>query len=150
MPTIMIATIGKFDSNCHRYSTIWLGKALPEDGKLITLELNEKNAEVSKFRGCLPSFSHLTHYYKVARKNIANAGLSSKIEIIIGKAIDSMKTFRPEPPFDLIFIDADKPSSKLYFMEAKRLVRTGGVIVSRQFFQSFLSSYFCNPYADSR
>jgi predicted O-methyltransferase YrrM len=58
-----------------------------------------------------------------------NAGLSGKVEIITGKAIDSLVAMFPDTPFDLIFIDADKPSNIHYFAEAKRLVRKGGVIV---------------------
>jgi predicted O-methyltransferase YrrM len=68
----------------------------------------------------------------VARENIANAGLSGKVEVIVGKAIDSLVAMHPDVPFDLIFIDADKPSNVHYFAEAKRLVRKGGVIVRAQ------------------
>ncbi|KAF5384388.1 hypothetical protein D9615_003398 [Tricholomella constricta] len=92
------------------YSTIWLGRALPEGGKLITLELDSKHAEV-------------------AQENLARAGLSSKVEVILGPAIESLAKLQPEPPFDLVFIDADKPSNTQYFIEAKRLVRKGGVII---------------------
>jgi len=92
------------------YSTIWLGKALPEDGKLVTLELVEKHAQVAK-------------------ENIATAGLLSLIEVITGPAIDSLRKLQPEPHFDLAFIDADKPSNVAYFLEAKRLVRKGGIII---------------------
>ncbi|RDB17094.1 tRNA threonylcarbamoyladenosine dehydratase [Hypsizygus marmoreus] len=92
------------------YSTIWLARALPDDGQLITLELSEKHAQV-------------------ARDNLANAGLSTKVEVIVGKAVDSLAKLHPDPPFDLVFIDADKPSNLQYFTEAKRLVRKGGVII---------------------
>ncbi|KAG6809821.1 hypothetical protein H0H92_014604 [Tricholoma furcatifolium] len=92
------------------YSTIWLGRALPEDGKLITLELEEKHA-------------------RVARENLANAGLASKVEVIVGNAVVSIENLHPEVPFDLVFIDADKPSNTAYFTAAKRLVRKGGVII---------------------
>ncbi|GLB39744.1 putative O-methyltransferase family 3 protein [Lyophyllum shimeji] len=92
------------------YSTIWLARALPEDGKLITLELDEKHA-------------------RVARENLANAGLSSKVEVIVGKAVDSLAQMHPGTLFDLVFIDADKPSNVQYFTEAKRLVRKRGVII---------------------
>ena len=51
--------------------------------------------------------------------------------MIVGSAADTLKTLRPEEPFDLAFIDADKPSNLTYFLQAKRLVRKGGVIVSR-------------------
>ncbi|CCM03459.1 uncharacterized protein FIBRA_05592 [Fibroporia radiculosa] len=92
------------------YSTIWLARALPEDGKLITLELSPKHAEV-------------------ARGNIAYAGLTNKVEIIVGPAAESIKKLQPEPFFDFIFIDADKPGNLTYFLEAKRLVKKGGVII---------------------
>ncbi|KAJ6450800.1 O-methyltransferase-domain-containing protein [Mycena sanguinolenta] len=92
------------------YSTIWLARALPADGELITLEYNEKHA-------------------KVAQENIDRAGLSSKIKIIVGLGHESMLQMHPDSPFDLIFIDADKPSNVKYFTEAKRLVRKGGVII---------------------
>ncbi|KAF7350809.1 O-methyltransferase family 3 [Mycena sanguinolenta] len=92
------------------YSTIWLARALPADGELITLEYNEKHA-------------------KVAQENIDRADLSSKIKIIVGLGHKSMLQMHPDVPFDLIFIDADKSSNVKYFSEAKRLVRKGGVII---------------------
>ncbi|KAJ7675550.1 O-methyltransferase [Mycena rosella] len=92
------------------YSTIWLARALPADGELITLELNEKHA-------------------KVAQENLDTAGLSSKVKVILGPAYQSMLELQPKPPFDFIFIDADKQGNKQYFTEAKRLVRKGGVII---------------------
>ncbi|KAF9467221.1 O-methyltransferase family 3 protein [Collybia nuda] len=92
------------------YSTIWLARALPEGGKVITLEIDEKHA-------------------KVARENLAKAGMSSKVEVVVGKAVDSLAKMNPDPPFDLIFIDADKVSNLHYFKEGKRLVRKGGVII---------------------
>jgi len=92
------------------YSAIWLAHALHEDGELITLELYEKNAEV-------------------ARANLAHAGLSSKATVIVGPAAETIKTLQPAPPFDFIFIDADKPNNVTYFIEAKRLVRKGGIII---------------------
>ena len=58
-----------------------------------------------------------------------NAGLSDKVEIIAGKAIDSLVAMYPDVPYDLVFIDADKSSILDYFTQAKRLVRKGGVIV---------------------
>ncbi|KAF9453341.1 O-methyltransferase family 3 protein [Macrolepiota fuliginosa MF-IS2] len=92
------------------YSTIWLARALPNDGKVVTLELSEKHAEA-------------------ATENIANAGLTSKVEVIVGRAVDTLATLDPSPPFDLVFIDADKPSNLEYFIHAKRLVRSGGIII---------------------
>ncbi|KAF7328162.1 tRNA threonylcarbamoyladenosine dehydratase [Mycena venus] len=92
------------------YSTIWLARALPADGELITLEYSEKHA-------------------KVAQENIERAGLSSKVKIMVGLGHDSLLQLHPDIPFDLVFIDADKPSNVKYFTEAKRLVRKGGVII---------------------
>ena len=94
------------------YSTIWLARALPADGKLITLEIDAKHAEV-------------------ARTNIARAGLASKVELRLGKAIDSLAKIEAERrgPFDLIFIDADKPSNPEYFRRALKLSRPGSLII---------------------
>jgi predicted O-methyltransferase YrrM len=94
------------------YSTIWMARALPPDGHLISLEYDPKHAEV-------------------ARKNIERAGLSKTIEIRIGKAIDSLPKIAAEKraPFDLIFIDADKQSNAEYFEWAIKLSRPGGIII---------------------
>jgi len=66
----------------------------------------------------------------VATENIERAGLSNKVNVIVGPAADSLKTLQPNPPFDFAFIDADKPNNLTYFTEAKRLVKSGGIIVS--------------------
>jgi predicted O-methyltransferase YrrM len=94
------------------YSTIWLARALPADGKLITLEIDARHAEV-------------------ARANIARAGLAGKVELRLGKAIDSLAKIEAErkDPFDLIFIDADKPSNPDYFQWALKLSRPGSIII---------------------
>ncbi|KAE9386920.1 S-adenosyl-L-methionine-dependent methyltransferase [Gymnopus androsaceus JB14] len=92
------------------YSTIWLGHALPGDGELITLEINNKHA-------------------KVTEENLSNAGLSSKCKVIVGPGHDSMVSLPSDKKFDLIFINANKPSNLKYFTEAKRLVRKGGIII---------------------
>lgn len=92
------------------YSSIWLARALPPDGTLVTLEISEKHAQAAK-------------------ENIAAAGLANKVSVILGPAIDSLRALPEEPKFDLVFIDADKPSNTAYFVEAKRLVRKGGVII---------------------
>ncbi|KAL6308969.1 O-methyltransferase family 3 protein [Sparassis latifolia] len=92
------------------YSTIWLARALPEDGQLMTAELNPKHAEVAEL-------------------NVAHAGLSSKVKILVGPAAETLANLHPEQPFDLAFIDADKIGNLAYFLEAKRLVRKGGVII---------------------
>jgi predicted O-methyltransferase YrrM len=94
------------------YSAIWLARALPEDGRLVTLESDPDFAEV-------------------ARANIARAGLADKVEIRIGRAQDTMPALIDEGagPFDLIFIDADKPTTPDYFLWAVKLARRGALIV---------------------
>ncbi|KAI0928765.1 hypothetical protein AcW1_005915 [Taiwanofungus camphoratus] len=92
------------------YSTIWMARALPDDGELVTAELD-------------------AHHAKVAQANLTHAGLASKVKIILGPAVETLKSLTPEPPFDLIFIDADKTGNLAYFLEAKRLVRKNGVII---------------------
>jgi predicted O-methyltransferase YrrM len=84
------------------YSTIWLARGLPADGRLVTLEAN-------------------AHYAKVARANIARAGLAERVEIRVGKALDTLPDLAAEGPFDLVFIDADKESTPGYFQWAVRL-----------------------------
>lgn len=95
------------------YSTIWLGRALQEGGRLITLEFDPKHA-------------------KVARQNIERANLSKSIEVRVGAAIDSLQMLHQEGagPFDLIFIDADKPNNPAYLSWALRLSRPGTVIIA--------------------
>jgi predicted O-methyltransferase YrrM len=95
------------------YSTIWLGRALPADGHLITLEFDPKHAEV-------------------ARANIARAGLSGVIEVRVGRALDTLPQLAAEGrgPFDLIFIDADKPGYPDYLPWALKLSRRGSLIIA--------------------
>lgn len=94
------------------YSTIWLARALPPDGRLITLEADPKHADV-------------------ARANIARAGLTGVVELRLGKALDTLPQIAAENngPFDLIFIDADKQNIPGYFDWALRLSRPGTLIV---------------------
>ncbi|KAJ2919719.1 hypothetical protein MD484_g696, partial [Candolleomyces efflorescens] len=92
------------------YSTIWLARALPDSGSLTTLELEEAHA-------------------KIARENLSNAGLADKVDVIVGPAGDTIKALEANPPYDLVFIDADKQGNLVYFTESKRLVRKGGVII---------------------
>ncbi|CAA7266161.1 unnamed protein product [Cyclocybe aegerita] len=92
------------------YSTIWFAKALPADGKVITFEIDE-------------------HHAKVASQNLEAAGFLDKVSIVVGSAVQELPKLQPEEPFDLAFIDADKPSNLFYFREAKRLLRKGGVII---------------------
>jgi predicted O-methyltransferase YrrM len=93
------------------YSTIWLARALPAGGRLITLELDPKHAEV-------------------ARNNIAFAGLAGAVEVRLGKALDSLPVLAAESPdpFDMIFIDADKENNPAYFEWALKLSRKGTLI----------------------
>ena len=94
------------------YSTIWMARALPENGILISLELDKHHAEV-------------------AQKNIDKAGLTNKVEIKIGKASDTLEAMiaDKEKPFDMIFIDADKPPYTEYFGYALSLARPGTLII---------------------
>ncbi|KAF7290873.1 O-methyltransferase family 3 protein [Mycena kentingensis (nom. inval.)] len=102
------------------YSTIWLARALPAGASpsgspsLVTLELNP-------------------HHAKVAQENLLHAGpeIAAKVEIIVGPALDSLRAFPADPAaaFDMAFIDADKKGNLDYLREAKRLVRSGGVII---------------------
>lgn len=94
------------------YSTIWLARALPTDGKLITLEANPKHAEV-------------------AQGNIDRAGLAKLVEIRVGAALKTLPKLATEgqEPFDLIFIDADKVNIPEYFTWSLKLARRGSVIV---------------------
>ena len=93
------------------YSTIWLAMAIPTDGMVISLEYDE-------------------HYANVARKNIEYAELSNKVSIIQGAALDSMNKMiaKNEEPFDIIFIDADKPNNPNYLKLSLELSRSGTVI----------------------
>ncbi|MQS10934.1 O-methyltransferase [Streptomyces kaniharaensis] len=94
------------------YSAIWLARALPADGTLITLEIDPKHAEV-------------------ARQNLANAGLDKVAEVRLGRAADSLAALAAEgvEPFDLVFIDADKVSNPEYFAWALKLTRPGSLII---------------------
>lgn len=90
------------------YSTIWLAKALPVDGSLVTLELDPHHAEV-------------------AGSNIVAAGFAGQVEVLTGPALDSLATL--SGPFDFVFIDADKANNVGYVSEAIRLSRPGTTIV---------------------
>jgi predicted O-methyltransferase YrrM len=93
------------------YSTIWLARALPPGGRLMTLEANPLHAEV-------------------ALSNIARAGLSEVVELRQGKAVDTLRRLATEghEPFDFIFIDADKPGYVDYFDWSLKLARPGTLI----------------------
>ena len=94
------------------YSTIWLGRGLPPQGKLITLEADPKHAEV-------------------ARSNIARANFADFVEVRLGRALDSLPKLAAEndAPFDMFFIDADKKNIPEYFTWCLRLSHPGSVIV---------------------
>ncbi|MGW0816126.1 O-methyltransferase [Streptomyces viridiviolaceus] len=94
------------------YSTIWLARALPADGRLITLEYSAKHAEV-------------------ATRNIARAGLDGLVDVRVGPALESLPGLADEnpPPFDLVFIDADKGNNPHYLEWALKLTSTGSLII---------------------
>jgi predicted O-methyltransferase YrrM len=94
------------------YSTIWLARALPPGGRLVTLESDPKHADV-------------------ARTNIERAGLADAVELRLGPALETLPQLAAENrgPFDLTFIDADKPSTPEYFAWALKLSRRGSLIV---------------------
>lgn len=93
------------------YSGIWLARALPEGGKLISLEIAEKHAEV-------------------ARASLARAGVADRAEVRVGPGAELLPALQAEAPFDLIFIDADKPTYPTYLEWALRLSRPGTIIVA--------------------
>lgn len=92
------------------YSTIWLARALPDDGELVTLELED-------------------HHARIARQNLKRAEVSDKVDIRVGPAAESLAAMIGEAPFDFVFIDADKQSNALYVTEAIRLGRPGTTII---------------------
>jgi len=92
------------------YSTIWLARGLADGGRVVSLELSPQFAEI-------------------ARSNFARAGLADKIEVRVGKALDTLPQLVTQGPFDLIFIDADKPSTPDYFDWAVKLSRKGSLII---------------------
>jgi len=94
------------------YSTIWLARALPSGGTLISLEVDPKHAQI-------------------ARSNLDRAGLGEVAEVRVGPALDTLPLLAAEGcgPFDLIFIDADKPSNPAYFEWALKLSRRGSLII---------------------
>ena len=92
------------------YSTIWLARALPDDGELVTLELEP-------------------HYARVACENLERAGVSAKVDIRVGQAAESLAAMTDEAPFDFVFIDADKQNNAHYVAEAIRLGRPGTTII---------------------
>lgn len=127
LPTIHISPIqGKFlqllATQCNAkkileigslagYSGIWLARALSPGGRLISLEISAKNAEI-------------------IRNSFATAGVADRTEVRVGKALDLLPHLVDEAPFDLVFIDADKPPYPEYLAWALRLTRPGSIIVA--------------------
>lgn len=127
LPLIQISPIqGKFlqllAAACHArkileigslagYSGIWLARSLPVGGRLITLEMDPHHAEV-------------------VRDSFAKAGVDDRAEVRVGKALDLLPALAGEAPFDLVFIDADKPPYPQYLDWALRLARPGSIIVA--------------------
>ena len=95
------------------YSTIWMARALPEGGRIITLEADPKHAEV-------------------AQKNFARAGVENKVELRLGKALDTLPKVAADgrDPFDMFFIDANKSNMPEYFEWSLKLARKGSVIIA--------------------
>ena len=94
------------------YSTIWLARAVPPDGAVVTLEIDEANAAV-------------------ARASIGRAGLADRVDIRVGRAVETLAALDADgvEPFDLVFIDADKESDPEYLAWALKLAHVGSVIV---------------------
>ncbi len=95
------------------YSTIWLARALPADGRLVTLEADPLHAAV-------------------AQANIVRASLADRVTVRLGLALDTLPQLvaAGEAPFDLVFIDADKPNTAAYFAWALKLTRPGSLIIA--------------------
>ncbi|MBD3758466.1 MAG: O-methyltransferase [Microbacterium sp.] len=92
------------------YSTIWLARALPDGGRVITIEAEPAHAAV-------------------ARASIDRAGVGEKVEIRVGRGADVLPTLEDAAPFDLVFIDADKESNTIYLDWAARLGRPGALVI---------------------
>lgn len=92
------------------YSTIWLARGIPDDGVVVTIEAEPRNAEI-------------------ARQNVERAGVGAKVDIRVGRGAEVLPTLVGERPFDLVFIDADKESNTVYLDWAARLGRSGTVVV---------------------
>lgn len=95
------------------YSAIWLARALPDEGRLVSLEFRPEHAAV-------------------AQANLERAGLAARCELIVGPALESLAALasRGEPPFDMVFIDADKPNYTAYLDWSVRLARPGALLVA--------------------
>ncbi|WP_137843956.1 O-methyltransferase [Microbacterium sp. 2FI] len=92
------------------YSTIWMARGIPSDGRVITIEAEPENA-------------------RIARLNLDRAGVGDKVDILLGRAADVLPTLAGSDAFDMVFIDADKESNTIYLDWAARLGRSGTVVV---------------------
>ncbi|MDE0545788.1 O-methyltransferase [Microbacterium sp. C7(2022)] len=92
------------------YSTIWMARGLPENGRIVTIEAEPDNA-------------------RVAQRNLERAHVAHMVEIRVGRAAEVLPELTSEEPFDLVFIDADKESNTIYLDWAARLGRPGTVVV---------------------
>ncbi|GAA2970526.1 putative O-methyltransferase YrrM [Microbacterium terrae] len=92
------------------YSTIWMARGIPDDGRVVTIEAEARNAAL-------------------ARVNLERAGVGEKVEILVGRAADMLPQLEGGAPFDLVFIDADKESNTVYLDWAARLGRPGTVVI---------------------
>ncbi|MDN5860633.1 MAG: O-methyltransferase, partial [Pseudonocardia sp.] len=92
------------------YSTIWLAAAVPAGGTVVTCELDPRHAEM-------------------AVANVARAGLGERVDVRVGRALDTLAALPADEPFDLAFVDADKQANTEYFEACLRLVRPGGTII---------------------
>ncbi len=92
------------------YSTLWLARAVPADGRVVTIEAEPANAAI-------------------ARSSLERAGVSDRVEILLGRGTDVLPTLDGGEPFDLVFVDADKESNTVYLDWAARLGRPGTVVV---------------------
>jgi predicted O-methyltransferase YrrM len=92
------------------YSTVWLARALPPGGRLVTLEANPRHAEV-------------------ARRNLELAKMTDRVEVCLGRALDILPTLEHDAPFDFFFVDADKANNREYLAWVLRLARVGSVVV---------------------
>jgi predicted O-methyltransferase YrrM len=99
------------------YSAIWMARALPEDGRLITLELEPERAEL-------------------ARRYFRRAGLEDRIEVRVGDALDTLAELADAGPYDAVFIDADKERYPAYLDWSAANVRAGGLIIADNAFQN--------------
>ena len=93
------------------YSAVWIARALPADGRLITLEINPDHAAV-------------------ARRSVADAGVGDRVEVRVGDAVELMAVLGPDASFDVVFLDADKERYATYLEEAARLLRPGGLLMA--------------------